>query len=255
MRFFALLASAAFAGLAIAQQPKIGFTSVPANVQTGSSYTIQWGGGDDDLVRVDARIVERTVANMPQPVTIALRKGDLDSIQTVQILTTDARNGSYTWTPLSSLIDGEDYTLQITQGLDSINYSGEFSLTGGVNPLSASISSILASASSAIASANATISSPAPVTSLAGATASPTASGLGNSTNIPRNTTFSSQTMGATATRTTGTTSTSIETAAASSSSGSSGSSGTNGAEPITARYASPMALFCAIFAAVAYAI
>nr|KMM69798.1 extracellular matrix protein [Coccidioides posadasii RMSCC 3488] len=41
-----------------------------------------------------------------------------------------ATGGSYTWTPSSSLVDGDYYALQINQGSD-INYTNLFSISGG----------------------------------------------------------------------------------------------------------------------------
>lgn len=44
-------------------------------------------------------------------------------LKTVATLTTDATNGQYIWTPAGSLVNGNDYALQITQG-SQLNYFG-----------------------------------------------------------------------------------------------------------------------------------
>ncbi|KKY26477.1 putative extracellular matrix protein [Phaeomoniella chlamydospora] len=241
MRLLSVLTVVTLAVLAVAQD--IAFTTVPASVVVGHSYNITWGGGDST-----------------EDVTITLRKGDVDDIQTVQVLTSEslshlnvsctetsiasAFNGSYTWTPSSSLLNGDDYTLQITQGLNDINFSGEFTVSGGVDPISASISSILASESAALSSANATITSLASITSSYAA-----ASSSGTGTALPRNTTFSSATLGTSesATATSGSSESGTGAAASSTSSA--------GADSISSNYASPLAFFCGVLAAIGYAI
>ncbi|WEW58405.1 hypothetical protein PRK78_003873 [Emydomyces testavorans] len=113
MHFFkALLAGAALIA-STAAQGKLAFTSFPSNVQVGKPVTVTWAGGSPT-----------------QPVTIKLRKGSSNNLQDVAVLTSAATGGSYTWTPSSSLINGPDYALQISQGSE-INYTNLFSITGG----------------------------------------------------------------------------------------------------------------------------
>lgn len=62
-----------------------------------------------------------------KPATITLRKGAADDLGDVQVLTNDARGGSFTFTPSDSLPGGADYALQINQG-GEVNYSGHVTL-------------------------------------------------------------------------------------------------------------------------------
>ena len=68
MRFFTAVASAAFAALAAAQSNGLGFTSTPTSAQAGSQVTIRYNAPNDN------------------PVTITLRKGDPDNLQTIQVI-------------------------------------------------------------------------------------------------------------------------------------------------------------------------
>jgi len=65
------------------------------------------------------------------PVTITLRKGDPNDLETIEVLTTSATGGSYTWTPATDLAAGSDYALEIRQGGGAPNYSAQFGITGG----------------------------------------------------------------------------------------------------------------------------
>ncbi|MCJ1481637.1 hypothetical protein MMC06_001796 [Schaereria dolodes] len=133
-----LLVGASFVVAAWAQN-KIAFTQVPSSVTAGDPTTLKWGGGDGTSL-----------------VTIELKKGNPDNLQTISVLTGDATGNSYTWTPAKTLVDGTDYALQISQGVDDINYSGQFPLTGGA--ASATSTGLLTSSSTA-ASASSTITS------------------------------------------------------------------------------------------------
>lgn len=107
-----LLASASLLAVALAQT-KIAFTSVPAEVEAGDTYNITWGGGNDS------------------PVTLTLRKGDPNDLETIDILADGVRGSSYEWEVDDDLESGNDYALQITQGQNDINYSGQFSVSDG----------------------------------------------------------------------------------------------------------------------------
>lgn len=145
----ALLLGASLYSYALAQT-KIAFTHVPAVVVAGESYNITWGGGDDT------------------PVTITLREGDPDDLKTVQTLADGISEDFFVWTVQKDLKTANDYALQITQGQNDINYSGQFSLTSSTASTTAS------------ASGNSTAS----ITS----TNSGASQGTGSA--IPRNTTF-----------------------------------------------------------------
>ncbi|EAS33293.3 extracellular matrix protein [Coccidioides immitis RS] len=113
MHFFrTLLAAAALIASTVAQS-ELAFTSFPSDVQVGKPVAVTWAGGD-----------------ATKPVTIKLRKGPSDDLKDIAVLTSSATGGSYTWTPSSSLVDGDDYALQINQGSD-INYTNLFSISGG----------------------------------------------------------------------------------------------------------------------------
>ena len=77
-----------------------------------------------------------------QPISITLRQGLAGDLQDVEVLTGDAKDGQFVWTPSTSLPNGNDYALQIKQG-DEINYFGPFVVQGA----SSSASSVSVSAS------------------------------------------------------------------------------------------------------------
>jgi len=142
----------------------ISFTQVPVSVTAGVTTTLKWSGADAS-----------------SPVTITLKKGESHHLETVAVLTDSATGGSYNWTPSKSLPNADNYALFISQGTET-NYSGEFSLAGGSTaPL---VTSLTTSVSVSTVAANAT------TVYLASTT--------GTGITIPRNTTFSSQTLSAT---------------------------------------------------------
>ncbi|KMU76026.1 LOW QUALITY PROTEIN: extracellular matrix protein [Coccidioides immitis RMSCC 3703] len=116
MHFFrTLLAAAALIASTVAQS-ELAFTSFPSDVQVGKPVAVTWAGGD-----------------ATKPVTIKLRKGPSDDLKDIAVLTLYKlllREEAYTWTPSSSLVDGDDYALHISQGSD-INYTNLFSISGG----------------------------------------------------------------------------------------------------------------------------
>ncbi|MCJ1315442.1 hypothetical protein MMC15_000761 [Xylographa vitiligo] len=186
----ALLFGASLIVAAVAQNTTlIAFTTLPgASVQAGVPVNLAWSGGDG-----------------VSPVTITLKQGPQTSLETVAIITGDATGNSYTWTPSSSLPNANDYALQISQGIDDINYSGTFSLTGGSTSTSMSSSSTTISTASmsvttaviiAGPSGNATIINPTVfTTTLAGTAASSGGTGIPMS----RNTTFATASLSTTA--------------------------------------------------------
>ncbi|MCJ1378411.1 hypothetical protein MMC17_001509 [Xylographa soralifera] len=188
MRFAsALLLGASIIVTAVAQNTTlIAFTTLPgATVQAGVPVQLAWSGGDG-----------------VSPVTITLKQGPQTDLATVAIITGDATGNSYTWTPSSSLPNANDYALQISQGIDDINYTGTFSLTGGSTSTSMSSSSSTSSMSVTTAviiagpSGNATIINPTVfTTTLAGTAASSGGTGIPMS----RNTTFATASLSTTA--------------------------------------------------------
>ena len=88
-----------------------------------------------------------------QPISITLRQGLAGDLQDVEVLTSDAKDGQFVWTPSTSLPNGNDYALQIKQN-DQVNYFGPFVVQGASASASAYKTSSMSSAmSSASASA------------------------------------------------------------------------------------------------------
>ncbi|KAF7182263.1 hypothetical protein CNMCM7691_001742 [Aspergillus felis] len=102
-----LATCACLAQLGAAQM--LAFTTWPTHIYQGKPATVTWLGAPD------------------VPATISLRKGDANNLDHVQVLTTDAKGGSFTFVPDESLPDGSDYALQIQQGAEE-NYSGLMTL-------------------------------------------------------------------------------------------------------------------------------
>ncbi|KAM3418644.1 extracellular matrix protein [Cercospora zeina] len=156
----------ALAALAAAQSAAISFTNPLPQARVGQSLELTWQANDASA-----------------PVTILLRKGDANNLQTVSTLTSSATGGKYEWTPASDLAPGSDYALQITQGSNT-NYLGPFSISGGTGTASSSSSPAASPAGYSTVSApvNSSSSSSQTVTALP-----PYATG--NAT-TPRNTTM-----------------------------------------------------------------
>ncbi|KAI4211249.1 MAG: hypothetical protein LQ351_005933 [Letrouitia transgressa] len=225
-----LVAATAVVG-AIAQSGVIAFTATPSAVTAGTPTTLRWGGGDG------------SVSNLQIAVTILARK---------------------------SLTNGDNYALRITQGINSDNYSGLFSVSGGTGSAAATTGSVTTAAASsspiqtAIATTNATTSPSFPPKNATTTTVplgtgpiGTGASGAG-STGIPttRNATLSRATLS-------GTSSAAASTTAAATTEGSGSSTGTAGgasASPTgganvldAARLASPLALIFSTIAVILY--
>ncbi|RAL03567.1 GPI anchored serine-threonine rich family protein [Aspergillus ibericus CBS 121593] len=99
-----LAVSACLAQVKIAQAA-LAFTQWPSVIETGVPTTLNWDSDSD------------------APATITLRKGAAEDLDTVQVLTSNAQGGAYTWTPDDSLAGGADYAFQIQQD-GEVNYSG-----------------------------------------------------------------------------------------------------------------------------------
>ncbi|KZF23794.1 hypothetical protein L228DRAFT_246639 [Xylona heveae TC161] len=121
-----LAVSTVLVGVALAQS-NLKFTFNPSLVVAGTPTTLAWDGGD-----------------LSQPVTIILRKGDPSNLDTVETITDGASGGVFVWTPSTTLINGDDYALEIKQGSED-NYSGEFSLAGGAPKAAAASTTTTAS--------------------------------------------------------------------------------------------------------------
>ncbi|KAF1932216.1 uncharacterized protein M421DRAFT_1870 [Didymella exigua CBS 183.55] len=130
MRFFQMVASsAAFIAAALAVEIN---TYPSGGVKAGQTYEVTYSPADNT------------------PTTFILRKGASTDLDTIGTLTSTATGGTFSWTVASNLVDGADYALEIRQGDQTPNYSGQFGLTGGS---AAASSSAAASASASSASA------------------------------------------------------------------------------------------------------
>ncbi|KAL8795541.1 MAG: hypothetical protein Q9195_001962 [Heterodermia aff. obscurata] len=254
-----LFVSASFVAATTA---KIAFTTLPTAVEAGVPTKLTWGGGDDS-----------------QPVTITLKQGPSTDLVTVAVITGKATGTSFEWTPSKSLPDGDDYALQISQGPDDVNYTGEFTLSGGsaaVPTTSASLSSsasitsaaTLSSAISSLQSAsslNSSVSSlVASLSSISNATVTTTTAagtgaigtGAGGSlsaatgTVLHRNTTLSSATL--TKSKTTSTTASTTSSETASTTAGSSAAT-TSSSSSDAMNLASPLAFVLFAAGAIVY--
>jgi len=227
MRFFqsALLAVSALASVALAQSNTLFFTNVPTSVTVGKSYSIQW-----------------KTADTTSPVTITLRKGPSGNLQTISTLTSSATGTEYTWIPDKSLADGSDYALQITQG-NQINYSGQFTLSGGSpSAISSAVSASASSSASAASVSQSVLSLTVSSNSTASAVSSLSAASTGKSNSTVSTATLSAATKATSAaTKATGAAS-GTQTAAQGAPTGGAGQLGS-----------SPMALIFGAVAAMAY--
>ena len=86
----------ALAALAAAQSQVLTFTRVPNPITDGEPQAITYATNDTS-----------------SPVTIILRQGAANNLQTVDTLTSNANGGQFIWTPPKSLPNGADYALEI----------------------------------------------------------------------------------------------------------------------------------------------
>ena len=94
----ALLAGALAACVAAQAGSKVlFFTHVPNPITDGEAAAITYSTNDTQ-----------------SPVTIILRQGLAENLQTIMTLTDNSYNSQYIWTPPKSLPNGNDYALQIT---------------------------------------------------------------------------------------------------------------------------------------------
>jgi len=136
MRFInsVLFAASALASFAAAQSSTLFFTNFPKSVIAGTAYSVEWKTDDTTT-----------------PITITLEQGPTGNLKDVTVLTSDAANGKFSWTPSKSLSVGGNYALKISQG-NQFNYGGPIALSGGSPSSASAASTASASASSASAS-------------------------------------------------------------------------------------------------------
>ncbi|OJJ98232.1 hypothetical protein ASPACDRAFT_1857560 [Aspergillus aculeatus ATCC 16872] len=90
----------------------LSFTQWPSVIHAGQPTTLKWQTDSD------------------APVTVTLRKGNSQNLDTVQTLASNAQGGSFTWIPDSTIENGDDYAFQIQQN-GYVNYSGLLQVTDG----------------------------------------------------------------------------------------------------------------------------
>ncbi|PWY89271.1 hypothetical protein BO70DRAFT_377654 [Aspergillus heteromorphus CBS 117.55] len=117
----------------------LAFTQWPTAIYTGVPTTLKWETDSD------------------APVKVTLRKGAAQDLDTVKVLTAEARDGSFTWTPDDTVEDGDDYAFQIQQD-GQVNYTGLLKVSNPNPPASTT------SATTAISSTTAPLPSSSSVT-------------------------------------------------------------------------------------------
>lgn len=177
MRFIqSIFASAALIAAALAVEINVG---PDGSVEAGSSFVIEYSPAD-------------------LPTTIIVRKGEATNLDPGTTLTTSATGGKFTWNVDSSLVNGDDYALEIRQDGATPNYWGPFAVTGGSEETESS------SSASASSTAESSSSSEYPTTiTTTTASGSPTPTPGQNST-VSTGAPSSSRTGGSTPTQTDG---------------------------------------------------
>jgi hypothetical protein len=151
--FSKTLLLSALAAFATAQSAVLSFTNVPNPVTDGQAQAITFRTNDTSSVSTYNKSMQsrkNDALTLSQPISITLRQGLAGNLQDVEVLTSDAKDGQFVWTPSTSLPNGNDYALQITQN-DQVNYFGPFVVQGASASASAykpsSMSSSMMSAS------------------------------------------------------------------------------------------------------------
>ncbi|KAH7060789.1 hypothetical protein B0J12DRAFT_344140 [Macrophomina phaseolina] len=253
MRFFhAFVGTVALISSAVAQS--VSFTNVPTSVEAGRTYVIEYN------------------APAGQSVSIILRKGNPDDLDTITTLTSDSTGGSFSWTVPSNLESDNDYAFEI-RGAGGDNFSGQFSLSGGsgstTSSSSASATSSASASASASTSASASASSSESSTITASASLSSAASSLSSLISAANSTLASLTSINATITSSNATatpssnstttlrTSTATSTATESSRTGGSATASSTGGAPTSGasmpNMASPVALILGAVAAIVF--
>ncbi|KAJ5625513.1 hypothetical protein N7510_001822 [Penicillium lagena] len=96
--------SASLFSVGLAANTALSFTSFPTDIEAGKPVTLTWTGGNPG-------------------------EGNAGDLQDVETITSDAKDGKFTWTPDSKVADGTPYAFQIMQGSQS-NYSGLLKVLG-----------------------------------------------------------------------------------------------------------------------------
>ncbi|PLB50725.1 hypothetical protein P170DRAFT_492690 [Aspergillus steynii IBT 23096] len=109
MRLFESLLAVCLCLAQVSLAIPLSFTKWPTTLRAGQPATVTW------------------IGDLETPATITLRKGSATDLGDVQVLTNDARGGTFTFTPSDSLPGGADYALQINQA-GEVNYSGHVTL-------------------------------------------------------------------------------------------------------------------------------
>ncbi|WQF77809.1 hypothetical protein CDEST_02823 [Colletotrichum destructivum] len=159
MKSFTSVLVAGFAALAQAVQ----LTNSNYDVQAGEPFTFTWSDAQG-------------------PVTLTLKNGPSNNLNTVQVITSGQSGTSFTWTPPSTLAS-DQYAIEITDGTGTPNYSEQFTLTTDVTA-SASVSSALSTVSPTATSTDSvsTITSSISLTSASSSAESSAVSSAANST-------------------------------------------------------------------------
>jgi hypothetical protein len=111
---------AVFSALAAAVQA-VNFTVLTfATVTAGKPFELSWTGAAG-------------------PVTLTLKNGNPQNLQTVSTIASGLSGNSYTWQVPSTLINLETYALEITDGVTT-NYGAQFQLIGGASATGSSAS-------------------------------------------------------------------------------------------------------------------
>merc|ERR1712072_1467945 len=184
---------AGLSALAAAQSTTLTFTEVPQTVTDGQEQTIRYTTDDNSTA-----------------VTILLRKGPSENLQTVSTLTTSATGGEYLWNPSICLENGDDYALEIQQGSEN-NYFGPFTVQGrdaSCDDSNSASPSANATASMTMGMNGTATHMPVPV-GTAPAVGGSNGTMMATGTSVPRNTTMSMATLTPTASATSGGSSTS----------------------------------------------
>ncbi|KAJ6015329.1 hypothetical protein N7540_009920 [Penicillium herquei] len=116
MHFTSVLAVAAsLLSLGLAADP-LAFTSWPQDIAAGKPLTLTWTGAVTD-----------------QPVKLTLRKGNSGDLNDVEVITDQAKDGTFTWTPGENIKEGEPYAFEVSQGGQE-NYSALLKAGPPANP-------------------------------------------------------------------------------------------------------------------------
>ncbi|KAI0203843.1 Ser-Thr-rich glycosyl-phosphatidyl-inositol-anchored membrane family-domain-containing protein [Astrocystis sublimbata] len=141
----AVISSAVLAALLGLANAKVALTNSNFDdIEAGSTFQITWSGEEG-------------------PVTLTLKTGESDDLDTVSTITSNASGESFNWAVDPSLPSG-DYAIEITDGTD-INYSEMFPVEGSDAPVS-STGSASSTASATSTPASSTASSSATATSV-----------------------------------------------------------------------------------------